>query len=90
MKQGTNRKRSSELLAHLGLMLRELAKGRRLDPKLAPAFRALWRRVIPANILLYVSLVIQACLALLVWQLIQLCIELFEAWVILARHSMFL
>jgi hypothetical protein len=53
-----------------------------------PAFRALWRRVQWRNVLLCLGLVVQAGLLMLLWHLVQLCIALFETWVMLARYSL--
>lgn len=88
MKQGTDR-RASPFWAHLyDLMRRELAKGRHLPPKGSPAFRALWRRVPWKMLLLCLGFVVQAGLLWLMWQLIDLVIQLFEVWTLLARHSL--
>jgi hypothetical protein len=53
-----------------------------------PAFRALARRVPWQLLLLCLGFVVQAVLTMLVWQLVELCISLFEAWVMLARASL--
>lgn len=69
-------------------MLWELARGRRFPPNGMPAFRAFCRRVPLRNLLLSLGLVVQAGLMLLLWQLIELIISLFEVWALLARHSL--
>jgi hypothetical protein len=53
-----------------------------------PAIRALWRRVPWGKLLLSLGFVVQAWLVVLVWQLVELTIDLFEVWAILARHSL--
>ena len=53
-----------------------------------PAIRACWRRVPWRMLLMSLGLVIQAGLMVLMWQLIELIIDLFEVWALLARHSL--
>lgn len=86
MKRERNPTASAALLSITALLGGTLARGRRLSPKLVPAFRALWRRVPWRLLLLLVGFVVQAWLVFLLVQLVDLCISLFEAWVMLARH----
>jgi hypothetical protein len=87
MKRERNPTAPEALLRITALLGGTLARGRHLFPKAVPAFRALYRRVPWQLLLLCLGLVVQAGLAFLVWQLVELCISLFEAWVMLARYS---
>lgn len=88
MKQGIDRSRASAFLSAAGAVLRELARGRRLSPKLVPAFRALRRRVPWRLLMLCVGFVVQAVLLVLVGQLVDLSISLMEVWAELARKHL--
>ena len=68
--------------------LREIASGQHFLPQAVLAIRALWRRVPWQRLLLCLGLVVQAGLLWLMWQLIELIIDLFEVWALLARHSL--
>lgn len=88
MERGTDRSRASAFLSAAGAVLRELASGRHRIPQGLPAIRAFCRRV-PWRLLgLLVSLVVQAVLMVMVWQLVDLCILLFELWAELARKHL--
>jgi len=56
------------------------------DPHVMPGLRAFLRRVPWRLIVFCLGLVVQAVLLWLVWQLIDLCISLLEAWELLARY----
>jgi hypothetical protein len=88
MKRGDGTSRSITFPEVPAAIARVLAKGRRLSPLMgAPAFRAL-RRVAWLKLLLCLGFVVQACLVLLVWQLVDLCIGLMEVWLDLARKHL--
>jgi hypothetical protein len=88
MEQGTNRGTVIPFLQRCKAVLRELARGRQWWTPTVPAFRALWRRVPWGKLLLSLGFVVQAWLVVLVWQLVELTIDLFEVWALLARHSL--
>jgi hypothetical protein len=88
MEQGTNREYSRGFARAAARRFRELARGRQWWTPTVPAFRALWRRVPWGKLLLSLGFVVQAWLVVLVWQLVELTIDLFEVWALLARHSL--
>ena len=69
-------------------MIRALASGRHRIPQGLPAIRAFWRRVPWRLLLLLVGLLVQAGLTLMLWQLVDLCILLFEVWAELAAKHL--
>lgn len=88
MERGTDRSRVAAFLSAAGRMLRELAGPGTLSPNGLSRGFVLLRRIAWRRLLLLVGFLVQAVLMWMLWQLVELCISLFEAWVILARHSL--
>jgi len=81
-------RRTGRFLSRSRAVIAELARRLHSGSPTVQAFRAFGRRVPWRLLLLLVGFVIQAGLVLMVWQLVELCISLLEAWVMLARHSL--
>jgi hypothetical protein len=88
MKRGEEVPRITLAIGKASTAAAELARGRRVWTPKAPAFRAVWRRVPWRLALLCLGIVVQAGLVWLLWQVVDLCIQLFEAWAMLARYSL--
>lgn len=65
-----------------------LSNGRQRSPIGLTAIRATLRRVPWALLLMLVGLVVQAILVSLLYELVDLCISLFEVWAELARKHL--
>lgn len=87
MKREGNPTASVQLLSGAALLGGTLAASWRSLPQLIARALVRLRRVPWQLLLLCLGLVVQAGLLLLVWRLVDLCIDLFEAWVILARYA---
>lgn len=86
MKRGVSLIVVDRFLSLLGGAMGSIARAGQWTPRRWPAFRAFWRRVPWQLLLLLMGFMVQAGLMFLIAQLVDLCISLFEAWVILARH----